>query len=361
VLSLSCAQSHAHIGGIVLAHNLEPFVELIAGLLERPAFRATDVALCKRETIAQLHALTDDDGSLVRRHFRSFALGRHPYARPASGTVASVGALTRADVLAQHERLVCGANLVISAWGDFRPAALGDLFERAFGGLPRGRSRTPKLAHPTPPRGRRLLIIDKPERAQTQIAIATLGTHPRDPEHVPLWVGNTAFGGLFTSRLTTEVRGKRGWSYGASSTLTQSRTRDVWSMWTAPAATDARACIELQLSLLERWVERGVTRAELHKAKQYLVKSHAFDLDTAQKRLDQDLDDEVFDYPRGFHRRFIERVKHIDRAKIATALRRRIHPEDLAIVVVATATELGPDLAKLPGLSSVEIVPFDRV
>ena len=94
-LGISCSQSYMHVGGVVVAHNLAPFMELLAALITRPAFRPGDVAQVKREMIAELTALCDDDRALCARHFRSYAYGEHLYGRPRSGTRASLRAISR--------------------------------------------------------------------------------------------------------------------------------------------------------------------------------------------------------------------------------------------------------------------------
>src|SRR5690606_30281998 len=119
------------------------------------------------------------------------------------------------------------------------------------------------VTEPSPRSGRNLVVVDKPERSQTQILIGGLGSSPHDPDHVPLLVANTVFGGTFTARLSEEVRSKRGWSYGAYSSLPYDRRRQAFSMWTFPASTDAAACVALELQLLESWVTEGITEAEL--------------------------------------------------------------------------------------------------
>jgi zinc protease len=360
-LSMSCSQSYMHFGGVVVAHNLEPFALLLAALLERPAFRPADVRQVQREMIADLTALCDDDRSLCGRHFRRYAFGEHPFARPRSGTRASVARIGVGDVVAQHARHLSAPNLVIGVWGDFAPRKLERLLERCFGGLSTKKPPSMALPEPTLAPGRRILLVDKPERTQTQILIGTLGTSPHDPDHVPLIVANTAFGGLFSSRLTEAVRGKRGLSYGASSSFATSRTRDLWVMHTFPAARDARACIELQLELYERWIEGGINARELLSVKRYLEKGHAFEIDTAAKRLDQLLDIELFGWPKSHHSRFIERVKRVSREQMRRALPRRLSRSDQVLTLVATADQLVPELEKLPGVQQIDVVPFDEI
>lgn len=360
-LSMTCSQSYMHFGGVVVAHNLEPFVELLAALLERPAFRPTDVRQMQRELIADLIALADDDRALCSRNFRSFAFGAHPYARPRTGTQQSLRALHLDDVTAHHARHLTGPNLVIGVWGDFAPKQLPALLDRTFGRLPRTRAPSMKIGEPQLARGSRIRVVDKPDRSQTQILIGTLGTSAHDRDHVPLIVANTAFGGLFTSRLTEEVRTKRGLSYGVSSSFTLSRTRHLWSMHTFPAARDARSCIELQLALYKRWVERGLKPQELTAAKRYLEKSHAFETDTAAKRLDQRLDIELLGWPKSHHTGFVERVKRVSRDEVDSALKRRLSLEDRVMTIVATADELVPQLQDLDGGARLEVVPFDAI
>src|SRR5262249_34669451 len=149
----------------------------------------------------------------------------------------------------------------------------------------------------------------KPVRTQTQMVIGGLGTHAHDPDHIALVVANTAFGGTFTSRLMQEIRAKRGWSYGASSLFGFDRQREAFSMWTAPSTTDAAACLTLELELLHTFREDGLTAEDLEFVKRYLVRSHAFEVDTARKRVHQRLDAALLDMPAGYHEHYLERVK----------------------------------------------------
>jgi zinc protease len=359
-LSVSCAPSYVQLSGVVVAHNLEAFLQLLCELVQAPAFRAADLARAKRETIAELVGVVDDDRSLAARHFRRFALGKHPYGRPVVGTTESVHALTRDAVIAHYQKHFLRNNVIVSMAGAVQAERAQQLVSRHFK-LPSG--RVPKLE--TPPtrieQGRRLLIVDKPERTQTQIIVGTLGTHALDPDHTALQVANVVFGGLFTSRLTHEIRSVRGLSYGASSSLGHDRERELWTMWTFPAAKDARLCLELQLKLYEEWVRDGVRPSELKRAKDFLIKSHAFEIDTAQKRLDQRVEAELFGLPADYFDGFVKRVEGVSRKDANAALQKRLSRRDLAMVVVATAKELRKELSQLSKLNEIRVVPFDRV
>ena len=208
--------------------------------------------------------------------------------------------------------------------------------------------------------GRRLLVVDKPERTQTQILVGTLGTSPHDQDHVPLVVGNAVFGGTFTSRLMKEIRSKRGWSYGASTRTGVDRRRQSWVLWTFPAAEDAGPCLQLSLELLDAWVAGGVSSREVAFIQRYLVRSHAFEVDTATKRVHQALDRECLALPPDYFSSWLDRVRAVTPDAATTAVKNRIHPRDLLVVVVGTAAQvLDPLRSAIPGLSEVSVVPFD--
>lgn len=361
-LSIGVGPAFTHISAVVVERNVEPLLQLLGRLLREPAFRASDLRRLKDETRAGLAAGLDDDGLLAGRHFRAFCLPDHPYGRGTVGTEAGLLAVRDRHLRDLHRDVLVGGNVIFGLAGGLPRQQVRALFEQHFGWLPPG-SPPPALCAPVPapklPRGRRILVIDKPERTQTQILVGTLGTRARDRDHTALLVADTAFGGLFTSRLTTEVRGKRGYSYGASSGFGQQPQRDLWSMRTAPAADDAVDCLRLQLSLYDAWVQGGVSGKELSVARNYLRRSVAFHSDTAAKRIDQRVDVELFGLPRGYHSGFAARVSAVGVKEANAAIRKRMSPRDLSMTLVATADRLLPALEKIPGIDALHVAPFD--
>jgi zinc protease len=168
------------------------------------------------------------------------------------------------------------------------------------------------------------------------------------------------FGGTFTSRLMKAVRSERGWSYGAYARMGVDRQRQSFSLWTFPAATDTAACIALELELLEAWVGSGVTAEELAFIQQYLVRSQAFEVDTASKRLHQAIDVEVLGLPEDFYSGYTKKVAAVTLEEANASVKRRISIEDLTIVVVGTAETIRAAVEKaIPRLASTTVQPFD--
>ncbi len=344
----------------VIRRSLDAMVDVVANLLARPTFDERELSRLLREAEAEIVEARDNDRALASRAFRRTLFAGHPYGRRVSGHIATLRSIGEGDVRAFYARHICRANAIVIVSGDVTEAEGRAVADRLLAGLPEGERVPDPVPPPVAVPGRHLVFVDKPERTQTQMVLGGLGTDAHDADHFALFVANTAFGGTFTSRLMQEVRAKRGWSYGASSRVGFDRQRDAFTMWTAPAAADAPACLALQLELLHTFREEGVTDAELEFVTRYLVRSHAFDIDTARKRVHQRLEAELYGLPPGYHERYVDHVQGVDRAAANAAVRARLSEDDLVVTVVGTHAELGELVAKaIPRLASVTVVPFD--
>jgi len=344
----------------VIRRSLDPLVDIVATLLAKPSFDEGELGRLKREAEAELIEARDSDRALASRAFRRTLFAGHPYGRRVSGTIAAIRAMEREDARAFYGRHYSRENAVVAISGDIDEAEGRAIAERLLAGLPAGERIADPVPPPAPKPGRHLVFVDKPERTQTQMVVGGLGTHAYDADHMPLLVANTAFGGTFTSRLMQEVRAKRGWSYGASSRVGFDRQRDAFTMWTAPAATDAAACLALEIDLFHAFREGGITEEELGFVKRYLVRSHAFEIDTARKRVHQRLEAELFDLPPGYHDRYLAHVEAVDVDAARAAVRARLSEDDLVIGVVGTHAEIGKAVEQaIPNLAGVTVAPFD--
>jgi len=269
--------------------------------------------------------------------------------------------VTREEVIAAHALHFKRGNIVLGIAGDLTEDDAKKYVLPIVDAFPTGTANADPTTDPTFPKGRKLVFVDKPARSQTQILIGSSGTHANDADHMALHVANTVFGGTFTARLMKEVRSKRGWSYGAYARLPIDRRREAFSMWTFPAATDAAACIALEIEMLDELVKKGITDQELGFAKSYLSESYAFDIDTAYKRVRQAVDEEIYGLAADYHTAYVQKILAVTKPEADAALVKRLHPADFVVVVVGTASELKEKIEKaIPGLTSTEVVPFDQ-
>ena len=345
----------------VLKEKLEPALALVADVLLRPDFPRGEADKLKRELLAHLDELRDDDGTLARRFFTRALYGAHPYGRTVIGTEASIKALSLDGARAWHKKALAGSQMVFGIAGDVDAGDVAKAIARHFATLPAGGGEPP--VRPTIARrsGMRLTLVDKPERTQSQILMGQPAPRWQDPDFLPLQVATTAFGGTFTARLMDEVRSKRGLSYGASARLGQGRGAKALVAHVFPSLEQTPETLALVLGLWRTWVADGVTAREVEFARGYLAKSFAFSVATPEDRLELRAALEIAGMPRDFADTFAARVSKVEEADCVRALSTHLSPGDLEITIVSTADELLPKLkeAKLLDGLTVDVVPYD--
>ncbi len=348
--------------GQVIARNVGPFVDLLNELLREATFPEAELARLKRETIAEIQEAMENDRALVQRAFQIAIFGAHPYSRSGVGTIPGLETIDRDVVISFVNKHVVRGNVIIGFSGDVAEDDARRFANSLVESIPHRPTPSTAVISPSPKHGRRFVFVDKPERTQSQIIIGGIGTHPRDPDHFALSVANAVFGGTFTSRLTREIRSKRGWSYGASSRLSIDRARQAFSMWTFPAAADSAACIQVELALLQHWVEEGVSNREVTFIKRYLTRSFAFDEDTANKRMHLALETHLLDLPADYYPAHRDHIASVTAETASNAIKMRIVPKDMVIAMTGTAADTIADVtAKLGDLVETTIVPFTEL
>ncbi len=344
--------------GRCLSRNLPAFLALVRDVICRPRLDEDEHERLRRETLGLLDEVRDDDATLAGRFFDRFALTGHPYGRTALGTAESLSRLARADAVAWVERNVRRGNVIVGFAGDLAESAAPELSAALIADLPDGAVQPLLLTAPSIGATRRTFLIDKPERQQSQIVIGHPAPRHADTDWLPLHVACTVFGGMFTSRLMTEVRVKRGWSYGASARLVRARGGHSFRIRVFPSADQTPDTLALVLSLWEDIAKNGVTDAELDFAKAYLEGNWAFEIDTPTERLSHRLDSIIYDLPPGTYERYLDRLAAVSKDDVNSAITHWWWPQSAVILLTATAGTMTSRLRDLP-IGAIEVVPYD--
>lgn len=343
--------------GAVLAKQLGPYLDLVKDIVTQPSFPEHEIRKLKGETVSEIIQELGSDSKLGRRAFERFLFSGHPYGKPISGTTKAVESFTREQIQSHYDRLFRDPLLLVVGSGDADPSRIRE-FARALGAARQGGSA--KLANiPAPPvaEKRRLLLVDKPDRTQTQINIGQVGVTMTDPEFFPLYLANHAFGGgSFSARLMVEIRVKRGWSYGAYSYFRHGRKPRSWQMYTFPATSYTPEALTELFKLLERFRQDGVTAEEFDFAKTSLVNSSGFMFNTPAKRVDNALLEKTLDLPEGFMETYGKEVSRLTIEQVNRAAKKYFDSSRATTVVVATVTpELKKKLAEATQVPAAEV------
>lgn len=257
-------------------------VDLLREMLARPRFDDDACERVRARLIAGLRRESEEPRAMLRRAFGARAWRGHPYA-PAriDAELAAIGTATVAELRGFLAGRLARDALVVGAVGNIAAEALGGLLDEAFGALP-------ALAAPdTVPEARpalepaRTLVIRRP-LPQSLVLAGAPGIKRDDPDWFAGQMVNYVLGGGgFNSRLMTELRERRGLTYGVGTSVA---AQDRGALVVGSFSTEnARAAEALALLRAEwrRIGETGPSATELENAKAYLTGSFPLALDSS--------------------------------------------------------------------------------
>jgi len=346
--------------GAVLSEKLSEFLDLLEGLMIQPGFPEAEVQKLKAETTSSLMEELGNDHLISNKKFNQMLFEDHPYGRHTAGLAPNIQSIQKSDLIQHHLRLMNPNRIFFLASGDINESLFNQWANRVATKLP-GRAPIEALEVPKASANRRVQIVDKPDRTQTQIQIGQIGPMMGDPAYYALALGNSAFGGgSFMSRLMQEIRVKRGWSYGASSSFRFGTRPRSWQAHLFPASKDTPAALALTLKLIEELRTNGITDQEFQLARASILNSSAFVADTPKKRIENRILEKVLRLPAGFFERSADHLKSVTLEQVNQALKEFLKPESLSISVLGTAREIRDGVAKAAGVSAdqVRIVPY---
>jgi zinc protease len=265
-----------------LVRHADEAFELLRLALAEPRFDDDAIERVRAQTIAGLRYQANDPGTMASKRFFTEAFPDHPYGRPTAGTIESVAAITRDDLVRLHRAIVAQGGVKLAVVGAIGAERLAGLVDKVFGTLPAAGALVPVPAASLTGRGSRVVVdLDVP---QSVIRFGTDGVSWRDPDFIPAYVLNHILGGgAFTSRLFQEVREKRGLAYSVGTSLVSYRAAAMTWGYTATKNERVAECIAVIEGEMVRLKNEGPSDDELKKAKDYLTGSYALGFDTSTK------------------------------------------------------------------------------
>jgi zinc protease len=312
-------------------------VGLAAREIAEPAFPEV---VWQREQQRLVAALKESDtrpGSVVSRAYTQAVYGTHPYGFQL--TQATLAAITTADMRAAHAAGVVACRARISLVGAVNRAQADAIATQLLARLPqlrcdslRAAPAIPEVAALTAPVEQRIPF----DAAQAQVLVGQPGMARNDPDYFALTVGNYILGGGgFVSRLTTEVREKRGLTYGISSSFSPRRQAGSFTVSLQTRPDQAGQALALVRSVVTDFVRNGPTSAELQAAKDNLIGGFALRLDSNRKLLDNISGIAWNDLPLDYLDTWTQEIDKVTVAQITAALGRTLQPEKMVTTVLA--------------------------
>ena len=260
-----------------LTENRTETLALLKAALTQPRFDPDAIERVRQQVLSILATKAQDPTDTAQRVWTEQAFGDHAYGTSYQGTESSITALTSADLLAAHQNLLVRDTLSISAVGDITAEDLGPILDDLLGDLPAGSALETAPLQLDIPTG--LTVVDMPT-PQSVAIFGHAGIDRNHPDFFAAFILNTILGGQgIESRLTAEVREKRGLTYGISTVLISKDQANVMLGQVASANDRINAAIEVIRDEWRKLARDGVTAEELQAAQTYLTGAYPLRFD----------------------------------------------------------------------------------
>lgn len=309
-------------------------LDVMARALTAPAFSAD---VFERERARSVSALKEADltpNTRATREFYKLVYLQHPYALRPGGEVSTLGGLTRDDLAAFYRKHYVAEQAVVAIMGDVTRQEAEAIAEQLTRGLPRSGGEKLILPEVQPLPEAVTRTIAHPA-SQSHIMIGAPGIRRDDPDYFPLFVGNYILGGGgFVSRITEEVRQKRGLAYSVYSYFSPLRARGPFIIGMQTRRDQAEEALGVVRTALREFVAKGPTEKELLAAKQNIVGGFPMRIDSNRKIHDYLALIGYYNLPIDYLETFVANIERVTVADINAAFARKVDPERMVTVVV---------------------------
>jgi zinc protease len=320
---------------------LQKAVALAARQLAEPLFPEAAFLRDRRKLIAALKEANTRPAVVANRAFAQAVYGKHPYGY--ESTEASLLRIGIADIRALHPKALRACNAKISIVGDLNrqqaDTLVNQLLERLSLGQAPGQKQArceptttvPEVAALSKAHEERIAFSS----AQAHVLLGQPGYQRNSPDYFAMLVGNHILGGGgFTSRLTEEIREKRGLTYGVYSNFSPGLHAGAFTIALQTRPDQAQQALELARKVLSQFVQDGPSEKELQAAKDNLIGGFALRLDSNRKLLDNVANIAWNNLPLNYLDTWSEQVQKLTPNDIHNAFRRIVQPANMATIVL---------------------------
>jgi zinc protease len=310
-------------------------VHLAARQFGEPAFPADVWTRDRQRIAASIREANTRPGTVAARAYGTAVYGGHPYGYET--TEASLAAIETEDMRRFFQAHVLPCRAKVSIVGNLDRSQADALVTQLLARLPQGPGACPPLPPVTevPPLAAPVERAIPFQSAQAHVLIGQPGYKRSDPDYFPLLVGNYILGGGgLVSRLSTEVREKRGLSYGAYSYFSPGLHAGAFTVGLQTRPDQAAQAIRVARETVARFVAEGPTAAELKAAKDFLVGGFPLRIDSNRKLLDNVAAIAWNDLPLDYLDTWTAQVAKVTAQDIRAAFGRKLQPDRMVTVTV---------------------------
>jgi len=325
----------------VLSESVPASVKLIADVVQRPLLPESELARLKTNMLRQIAVAKTQPAQIALAKFRKLMYGDHPYGEVLP-TEETINGLTIADAQKFYAANFGAARAHLYVAGKFDSASLKRAISENFGSWAKG---TPPLDRPASPKTQRILdVTDRSGAPQSTLYAGLPVIGPTSPDSIPLSVTNSLLGGSFASRITSNIREQKGYTYSPRSQVS-TRYHDAYWVEVADVTTkDTGASLKEIFGEITRLQKQAPPGEELKGIQSYISGLFVIQNSSRQALLGQlgfvDLQGLSDDYLKTY----VQKVNAVTPDQVQAMTAKYIKPESMTIVIVGDKAKIADQL-----------------
>jgi zinc protease len=324
-------------------------LELFSDALLHPAFPQTETDKILAQSLDGVKSAKDEPQAVLRLYYNGYLYGTHPYGRPSDGDELSLKRIQRDAIVKFYETNYAPGNTILGVAGEFDAAEMRKEIEETLGSWPAKTVASNSVTSVPLAKGKKLLLIDKPDATQTYFAIGNIGTAANDADRVAIRVVNTIFGGRFTSELNEALRVESGYTYGANSSFDSRRAPGPFGIFSFTKNETTTPAIDLALQVLEKLHKNGVTEEQLKSAKSYIKGQFPPTIETSRQLVHRIVVNEYYGLGDDEVNQLEARMDAVTPAVAKQIIEKHFPADNLVFVLIGNASAIGPAVKKYAG------------
>lgn len=318
----------------VLTENADPVLDIVADVLQHPAFDASEIQRVRQQVLTSLEQIKNDPTEAATAVFQDVVFGNHPYGHVMFGTRANVEKITRSDLQTFYAQHIHPANTAVIIVGDLTVEAATAAISKRLGGWKSTKGIVSAPPGPPAQDEAHVVVVDRPGAPQSQLRIGHLGVARNDPDYYALMMCNAVLGGLFNSRINMNLREDKGYTYGARSSFEFMRGPGAFVIGTAVRTDVTDASIREIIKEVAKIRQEDVKAEELEHAKSRYSLSLPGYFQTVQGIGRMVADIFLYDLPLDYYQQLPSHIQEVTVADVRRVAEQHLHESQMSIVVV---------------------------
>ncbi|EMR01770.1 M16 family metallopeptidase [Cesiribacter andamanensis] len=336
-LNINVDPNTTTISGNVLSEFVPELIQLIADVVQNPAFPESEAERLKNDLKRQLSVSSNTPQSQASSRFFALMYPEHSYGR-IFPTQEMIEGFTAAKARQFYETNFGARRSVLYVAGKFNKAQAEEAIRASFSGWLQGPE--PKYPTPTAQPSQEVAVIDRPNAPQSTLMLGLPVIDPSQPDYLPLQVTNALLGGSFGSRITSNIREDKGYTYSPFSTVNVRKGAAVWYEQADVTTEHTQASLQEITKEVKRLQQEAPTAAELEGIQNYQAGIFVLQNSTPQGIIGQLNFLDLHGLPDSYLTNYVQNVYAITPEKVKEMTAKYLDTQKMTLVVVGDKKEI---------------------